>query len=255
MPPATQSPRVVLGIESSTPAGGVALADTDGRLLAHLWRESRQPVSGRLLSDIDTLLEGYDLTREAVAAVAVTLGPGAFTGLRVGLAVAKTLAHGLSAPLFAFSTLEAAAWRTGLAGEAVAVLLDARRAEVYSGVYRLPEAPSGAMEVLREARAEPLASFLEAIGRTDWPTLHLTGQGADLYREALASAAGVGERLRFVPPPLDRPGADSVARLGAHELAAGRAGRDPLTLGPVYLRVSDAEKRHRIAANLEWTAR
>ncbi|HOR27452.1 MAG TPA: hypothetical protein PLG73_05470, partial [Candidatus Sumerlaeota bacterium] len=56
MPPATQSPRVVLGIESSTPAGGVALADTDGRLLAHLWRESRQPVSGRLLSDIDTLL-------------------------------------------------------------------------------------------------------------------------------------------------------------------------------------------------------
>ncbi len=242
---------MIVGIEAATDCGGVALADAGGRLIAHTWRESRRPVSTRLLADLDDLLAGEGIPSTSLRAVAVSLGPGAFTGLRVGLALAKTLAQGWGVRLYGYSTLAAVARRWPVAGETVAVLLDARRSEVYTGIYRSTEDGAPA-EVLREDRVEAVESFLEAVEGTSPGPLHLAGSGALVYRDLIARRLGDG--VRWLPSPWDAPGADALALAGAHDWRAGSPGLDPLTAQPVYLRPSDAERRHGPVAFLTWSA-
>ena len=233
---------LIVGLDSATPAGGVALATAAGQLIASIHRESSVPASRRLMSDVDHLLNHEVNIIQRIKAVAVTHGPGMFTGLRVGLAVAKTLAHGWGVPLYGYSTLEIAARRWPVPGEVVCVLLDARRGELYSGVYRLGE--EGRPENLRPDRVEPIEAILKDLSETDWPLIRFSGNGADLHREAIEQKLGI--RARWIPAPWNGPGADALALAGAADWRAGRSGIDPLSAMPVYLRVSDAERRHPI---------
>ena len=102
---------LALGIETAQQAGGVALATLEGRLLAHFWRDRQAPLSASLLADLDALFQDGGIDRTRVRAIGVSLGPGAFTSLRVGLALAKSLAHGWGAALYGFSSLALAASR------------------------------------------------------------------------------------------------------------------------------------------------
>jgi len=231
--------RHILGIDTATPAGGVALATELGKLVAHTWRADSTPIARFLLPDIDRLLSDNRIAREAIAGIAITHGPGAFTGLRLGLALAKTLAHGWGVPVFGYSTLAIMAQRWPVEGDVVAVLLDARRGEVYSGLYRVRE--NDAPLALRTECAETIESFLDALNSLESP-VHLTGSGAAKYRDALA--ARLGARVHWIAPPWDGPAADVVALAGARDLREGRVGLDPLAVEPIYLRTSDAERRH-----------
>jgi tRNA threonylcarbamoyladenosine biosynthesis protein TsaB len=231
---------LVVGIEAATPAAGVALADIDGRLLAHIWSETALPASRRLLAGLDLIVREHAVRPGEIRAVAVGHGPGAFTGLRVALAQAKTMAHAWSARLYGFSTLEATAARWPVAGDVVCVALDARRGEVYSGLYRIRAGDRP--ECLRPDAVEKAATLATTLREGDWPIVHLSGVGALRYREVLEPV--LGARARWIPQPLAHPAADSLALAGARLLAADEPGLDPLAAGPVYLRVSDAEKRH-----------
>lgn len=239
MKPAAK-PELIAALDAATPIASVALAGTDGRLLALLRRESRLPASQRLMANLDHLMAEEDFDPAQVRAVAVTLGPGMFTGLRVALAIAKTLAHGWRVPLYGYSTLEATAARWPVAGDAVCVLLDARRGELYSGVYRT--AGGGRPERLRADRVETLEALLEGLEALALPAVHFTGGGAELHRAELAER--LGERARFIPAPWNGPGADALALAAARDYRDGVAGMDPLAIEPVYLRASDAERRH-----------
>jgi tRNA threonylcarbamoyladenosine biosynthesis protein TsaB len=239
---AAAQPELIVALDAATPIVSVALATAQGHLLALLRGESRRPASQGLLAHLDHLMtsEGYDPAR--VRAVAVTLGPGMFTGMRVGLSVAKTLAHGWGVPLYGYSTLEVTAARWPVAGDAVCVLLDARRGEIYSGIYRVRE--NGRPEVLRADRVEAFETLLEAVAGMDLPAIAFSGNGLALHQTALAER--LGSRARFVPAPWDGPGADALALAAARDLAAGVPGLDPLAAAPLYLRASDAERRHSI---------
>ena len=233
---------LVLGIEASTSATGIALGTVEGRLLAASWCEGRQPASALLLAEIDRQLQTVGATHDRVAAVTVTHGPGGFTGLRVGMAVAKTISRAWGARLYGFSTLAAAAARWPVQGDVVAALLDARRSEVYAGVYRIGDAPLP--EALRADSVEPVQSLIEAVLTSNWPVIYMTGSGARRYREEIDRA--LGDRARWIAPPLDDPSAETLVLAGAAALRAGDPGIDPLATAPVYLRPSDAEKRHGI---------
>lgn len=232
----------ILGIEAATPAGGVALATTEGRLLAHYWHDSRLPVSERLMHDLDAMLAQHKVAAAQIQAVAVTLGPGAFTGLRVALAIAKTLAEGWGVRLYGLSTLEVLAQRSGTSHPLVCALLDARRGEVYSGLFQVSdEAPQS----LREERVEPIdetLKYLETINTA--PGVAFTGDGAEVYREQILARADLNPR--WIAPPWNRPGADAVALAGVQRWRRADPGIEPLAAAPVYLRHSDAEKRHGI---------
>ena len=242
--PTPSVPRFIVGIEAATPAGGVALANEHGQLLAQFWHDSKAPVSQRILADLDTMLERHQAAPEQIAALAVSQGPGSFTGIRVGLTVAKTLAQGWGCALYTYSTLAAMASRWPVPGDVVCALLDARRGEIYSGLYQIQA--GGAPQMLRPDQVEPAQDLLADLTAGPWPRIILMGSGAQAAGAQLRE--GLGERAVFAPPALDAPGAEALALLGAADLAAGRASENPLHVGPAYLRLSDAEKRHGIVA-------
>ncbi len=221
---------LLLAVESATPATSVALLRGD-TVLAELCRAADRPTAESLLPAIDALLREADERLAAVEAFAVSIGPGSFTSLRIGLATVKGLAFGPGRPAVAVSTLAALARRAPPGPGPVVAMLDARRGEVYAASFD-EEAPEPAATRLEGVfGAEELAAQLRAPCR-------LVGEGVGICGEALQGALGPGVVL--VPPPRGEPRAAEVGALGAVLLAQG-AGVDPAELAPRYLRRAQAE--------------
>lgn len=229
---------LVLGIETATPWGGAALMNGAGRLLGHVWGHARTGYSRRLMPTIDLLLREASAEPADLAAIAVSEGPGSFTGVRIGLVTAKTLAQTLGIPLYTCSTLEAAALRWPMEGDPIAVLLDARRGEIYSGVYR--RLPGDELQTLRPARAERAEVLVESLRAMEAPTFWLAGDAVEKTRPAWEGA--LAGRARVASMPWSLPAADTVARLGLKALCTHAPSADPLRASPAYLRASDAER-------------
>ena len=115
----------------------LALADEAGALKAARVFEGRRTLSRRLLGEVDGLLAGEGMTLADVSALAVGIGPGSFTGVRVGVTTAKTLAQVTGKPLVGVPTLDAYAWAWGEDVPTLVVLLPSRRGEVYAAVYKV----------------------------------------------------------------------------------------------------------------------
>ncbi len=228
----------ILGIETSTTCGGVALATAEGELRAHRWLHCKTGYSRRLLPTIDAMLRESEVAKESLVAIAATRGPGSFTGVRVGVVTAKTLAHALEIPLYLFSTLECLARRAPLDAGWVYPMLDARRGEVYSALFRTNGTES--CETIMEPMVGSCGSALHALNDRDERRIYFTGDGADLNRPEIVARRG--ESARFVPSPWNRPGADIVALLGARAWSRGEPSCDPFLAVPDYLRASDAQR-------------
>lgn len=242
--PRQPPPRLVLGIETSTPAGGVALATTSGELLVHRWSIARTGYSRRLMQMIDSALADAEADKSALAAVAVSPGPGSFTGVRVGMMTAKTLALHLGLPLFLFDSLQSTARRFPAPGATVCVLLDARRGEIYNGVYRTAasgetETVAPSLETVRAPKVEPPDRLLDDLKESTEGPIWFSGDWTARNRDRIRAA--LGDRVRWVPAPFALPAADVLALQGAEALAAGTPPVDPLLAVPLYLRASDAE--------------
>lgn len=217
----------VLGIETSTPQAALALID-GGALVAEARLPTRTGQAERLLPAIDRLLADAGFALRDLDGLGVAIGPGSFTGLRIGLATVKGLALGGGLPVVGVPSLEALAWQVAWPVAVVVPLLDARRGELYGARFE----PDGAGGV---RRAGPdLALDAAGVDRLvgDAPAL-LVGPGAEAWREELT--ARLGPRGRFVPAGVVAPRGLAVARLAAIQLAAGEA--DPVDrLVPRYVR-------------------
>jgi tRNA threonylcarbamoyladenosine biosynthesis protein TsaB len=225
---------LVLGIETSTRQGGVAIVGEDG-VLCEAVLNVEVTHSERLLPAVDRALDEARITLENLGGIAVSIGPGSFTGLRIGLSTAKGLAYATGLPLVGVPTLEAMAWALPAARWQVCPVLDARKQEVYAALFR--HEPEGLRRVTEDA-ALPPEDLCRLIRN---PTLFL-GDGADAY------GALFRERLgdKMLLPPLASRGARPacVAELGRRRLLRGD--RDaPDALVPRYLRPSEAELRRR----------
>lgn len=187
---------------------------------------------------IDAALAEHQVGKEQLSAIAVSHGPGSFTGVRVGLVTAKTLAQSLNVPLYTISSLRALAMRWPAESALVCAVLDARRSEIYSGIYRT--APRADLATIREDKVEPCADLLDAIEAETEGEIWMSGDGAHLYHDRIQER--LGDRVRFVPVPWNDAAADAVALYGARALCDGLAGVDPFQAAPVYLRASDAER-------------
>ncbi len=219
----------VLAIDTAFAAGGAALAH-EGRLLGEVLINSGATHSRRLLQAVEFLLAQGGLTRRDLTGLAVTLGPGFFTGLRIGLASAQGLALALGLPTAGVSTLRLLA--AGLAGHEglVWAVADARRGLVYAAPF---QAAGGRLERLDEDAALAPARLSERLG----PPAMLVGGGARLHAEALLRPG-----LVLAPAWADLPRPGLLALLGEERLAQGR-GVGPEGLRPRYCRPSDAEVR------------
>jgi len=232
---------LVLALDTTTRAGSLALG-RDGGLLEVFAGDSLRPHAERLPLDIIRLLERHRLTPSDVDVFAVAIGPGSFTGLRIGIAAIQGLAFATRRPVAGVSALEALAHAVLYGAPAglmprVGVWMDAQRDEVYSAVYERAEGddPAHLRTVDEPGVGEPRATALR------WHTLAagawfpVAGDGAVRYRQILEEVAGPEVRV-IDPPPL----APSIAVLGAARARAGEAAA-PHAIRPLYIRRPDAE--------------
>jgi tRNA threonylcarbamoyladenosine biosynthesis protein TsaB len=213
----------VLAVETSSLAGGVALLDGE-RLIAEYLLDVSVTHSERLMAAIDHVIGDARWTPGALEGLAVAIGPGSFTGLRIAVSTVKGLAVALGLPIAAVSTLDAMAAALPWAALPVCPVLDARKGEVYVSRYRWD---GSAMRRDWDYLALPPAAVAE---RLTEPTI-VVGDGACAVRSAHA---------RAVPPPRRLPSPACVGALGLDRLRRGDT-VGAAELRPLYLRPSEAE--------------
>lgn len=199
----------------------------------------RKTHSERLMPLLDRMLIESGIEREAIGAVAAAAGPGSFTGLRIGVATARALAQGIKIPAVPVCTLEAIAEAVPAPGALICPLLDARRSEVYTALYRRALEPTFDLETLIEPAALPLAALIEALKGYDQPVTFL-GEGLHTYEAELTAAFPV-PRAVIAPAPFRLCRAALVALRGRRLLQANPEA-SYLELLPVYLRRPEAER-------------
>ncbi len=221
---------MILGIETSTKTGSVAVASDTG-VVAQYSLNIETTHSERLLSTVDRVLADTGRVIADLDGLAVAIGPGSFTGLRIGLATVKGLALASGKPVAAVPTLHALAANLPYARHAVCPLLDARKGEVYAALFRHED------DILVQDMPETVLSLAQLASRVRGKTI-FTGEGALLFRAELEKL--LGDAALFAPPSTTLPSAATVAQLGMHLLAGGE-GADIDSLAPRYIRRPEAE--------------
>lgn len=221
----------ILGIDTSTPIGSVALIDDDNIVAEHTLNIV-QAHSSRLMSAIDTVLKWGEITPDALDGCAVGIGPGSFTGIRIGVATVKSLCYAVDKPIVGVSTLEAIAYNLRWTDGFVCPILDARRSEVYGSVFH-----GGAKwQRLTDDLCLPIDAFLDELDShiSSDSIIIFVGDGlvpyGDAVRERLDKTACFADAIFNVPR-----GA-TIAKLGAQRLKHGDSD-SYWTLVPNYVRI------------------
>jgi tRNA threonylcarbamoyladenosine biosynthesis protein TsaB len=229
---------LILAVDSSTPVAGVALLD-ENRVIIESFINYQKTHSETLLPTVDRILRECDLGIKDIDVLAVTAGPGSFTGLRIGMAMVKGISMASGKPVVAVSTLDTLAANLTGSHAVVGALLDARKNELYCGFYRvdgcIPEALKEAAVCSPEAAAHSLLELLEMR-----PAQRIILLGDGYYRYADYFDAVLKERLLPVPAHLMLPRAAAVGALALHQARRGEFD-DIYRLRPAYIRLSEAE--------------
>jgi tRNA threonylcarbamoyladenosine biosynthesis protein TsaB len=224
---------LILAIETATGCGSVALTRgslQQGRVVVEAAVHTELSHSRQLLASLAWVMQAAGVTWQEVEAVAVSLGPGSFTGLRIGLATAKGLVFATGKPLISVPSLAAVALSCPLVDSPLWCLMDARKQEVYAACYRwtaagLPEA-CGPIQALR-----PELLVQQLVG----PAL-IAGPGLLEYYDIFSQQSA----FRCIPPALSSPSAAKIGFLAAEYLHRGEYS-DPASTVPLYVRASEAE--------------
>jgi tRNA threonylcarbamoyladenosine biosynthesis protein TsaB len=227
----------ILACDTTTTINTVAVCE-DGCVMAETAVDCGRRHAERLLDTVDWVLNEASLTLADVDALAVSVGPGSFTGVRVGVSAFKGLALGRGLPLMAVPTLDAMARLASQANGLVCVMLDGKMREVFGAVYRFD---SGERTKLTEDRVGPVEDFF---GELSGEALFM-GDGAALYRERIAEGLS---GARFASGLTNYPRGAAVAEEARYLFEAG-APADASVVSPVYLRKSQAEVNRDKAAS------
>ena len=204
----------ILGIESSSLVASAAVVENEVTL-AEYTVNYKKTHSQTLLPMIDEMMRLLDMEPSAVDAIAVSGGPGSFTGLRIGSATAKGLGLALKKPLIHVPTLDAMAYGLFGAFGLICPMMDARRQQVYTGIYRFEER----FEIVMEQSALAVADLAERLNALGERVIFL-GDGVPVYEKQLAETLTVP--YCFAPAHVNRQRAASVAALGAVYFAEGK---------------------------------
>jgi tRNA threonylcarbamoyladenosine biosynthesis protein TsaB len=223
---------VILALESATPRGSVALV-SGGAVLAELPLPPGPRASGSYISVVEALFAAAGASTGDVSAIAVSAGPGAFTGLRVGMSAAKGFCFGWGVPLVPVPTLLALAHRFPGEGRIVCPVQDARRGEVYAALFR--------WNAGKPARLSPDMAIAPALlpGRIPDGDVLFCGDGVAPFGELLREA--LGDRATLVSGDEGLPHASSVGIVGERIFRDGGS-EDPRTVVPFYLRAETASE-------------
>lgn len=228
----------ILGIESSSLVASVAIV-TDDVLTAEFTVNLKKTHSQTLLPMIDEMIRILEIGLDTVDAIAVSAGPGSFTGLRIGSATGKGLGLALKKPLIHIPTVDAMAYNLYGAKALICPIMDARRDQVYTGLYHYSED----FEVIKAQNAADIGELVEEINSMGEPVIFL-GDGVPVYHEKIKN--GISVPCSFAPSHVNRQKAASVAALGSVYYEKGIL-ETAMEHKPDYLRKSQAERERDIA--------
>ena len=228
----------ILAIDSSGLVASVAVICGD-ELIAEYTVNYKKTHSQTLLPMLEEVKKMTDLDLESIDAIAVAAGPGSFTGLRIGSATAKGLGLALGKPLLAVPTVDGLAFNLYGTEKCICTIMDARRNQVYTGVYRF-EGQEGqfVLKTVKEQCAVSIDELLDFLNTAGEEVIFL-GDGVPVFRERIA--AGCKVSYSFAPAHMNRQRAASIAALGMIYLKQGKV-QTAAEHAPEYLRMSQAER-------------
>lgn len=227
----------VLGVDTSTSVVGIAIVEDD-QLIVEYTLNLHEMHSAKLLPSINEALGRAEMKLSDIDGFAVSIGPGSFTGLRVGVATVKGLSYATQKPMLAVPTLDALAYTLRYSNKLICPLLDARKNEVYGAIY-----DNRGEDI--ERKSDYLCVKIEQIlNMLDQPTIFL-GEGAYRYKEEIVS--DLGDKAIIADPLVSLPRGANVAILGLEKLRRNEF-EDPFSLKPLYVRKPEAEVKFELGA-------
>jgi len=221
----------ILALETATIAGSVAICDDTSGLIGEVRINVKIAHAERLMPSIKWLMESSQVTIEEIDAFAISIGPGSFTGLRIGLSTVKGFAFATNKPVVSVPTLDAFARTVPFSAYQICPLFDARKDEVFAALYRWDE--NNIIKIMPERAVSP-GDFLKEI--TD-KTVFI-GDGIIRYGDMIMDICG--DKAIFPPPSIMSPSAATVGEIAFEKIKKGDLA-DPVSLTPFYIRKSEAE--------------
>ena len=225
----------ILAIETSTMLGGIAIMDDLSGLIAEVRLNVKSTHSERLMTEIAHVLKQAELKVSDIDVFAIAIGPGSFTGLRIGLSTVKGFSYATGKPIVSVPTLEALAWNFPYCRHPVCTMLDARKKEVYSALFKWED--GGFIRLIDEVSIK-VDRVLEDIKLSSDKRVVFTGEGAILYRDKIIEV--MGNKAIFASPEKIVPSPANVASIGIKKAIKGEFS-EPVSLVPFYIRRSEAE--------------
>ena len=226
----------ILGIETATSACSVCILD-DSQLVAKYTTNITKTHSQRLMPMIEHILANVELIPKHIGAIAVSIGPGSFTGVRIGISAAKGMAMALDAQIAGISTLDGIAYNLmDLYTGQICVITDARRKQVYTAIYESVKG-KGQSANMKKLTGDMVLPIEELVKKIKKKTIFI-GNATALYCNTLKKE--LGDLAVVCPSHLGIPHASSIAFLGENMLKRGK-GLSHFALKPNYVRLSDAE--------------
>ena len=223
----------ILGIDTSTRICSIGLIEDKTILIEYTINSLLKKHSAFLVPAIKNMFEQVDLELHDIDGIAISLGPGSFTGLRIGLGVAKGLAYANSLPLIGIPTLEVLAFPFKEMPYFICTILDARKSEVYSAVFQ----GGNNLEKVLDFRCENINNLLKRLYNLKGKII-FTGVGALGYREIIEKK--IDQNVLFIQSTLNLLLGSSIAFLGLERFERGE-GDNIFSISPIYLRKSEAE--------------
>ena len=224
----------ILGIDSSGLVASAAIAD-EKNIIAEFTVNNKQTHSQTLLPMIEKVVDMSGVELEQIDAIAIAAGPGSFTGLRIGSATAKGIGLALKKPIVSVPTLEGLAYRVSVFDGIICPIMDARRNQVYTGIYKME---NDNLNCLSEQKAIDIHELIEELEKYDEKVIFL-GDGVEVQRETIEKE--FKKEYCFAPIHLSKQSAAAVAVLGDIYFNQGKA-EDAAEHKPIYLRKSQAER-------------
>lgn len=224
----------ILAIESTGLVAGIAVAEDDN-LLGEYTMNHKKTHSQTLLPMLDELGKMIELDLNSLDAIAVSKGPGSFTGLRIGSATAKGLGLALNKPIVPVPTVDAMAFNLWGTDKAVCPLMDARRQQAYTGLY---EFENGKLKTIVSQCAVDISEIIEKVNENGKAVIFL-GDGVPVFKDYIGEHVSVP--YEFAPATCNRQRASSVAVLGQLLFEEGVV-ESAKEHKPDYLRLSQAER-------------
>ena len=232
----------ILALDSSGLVAGVAVLESenekkDAQTIAEYTVNYKKTHSQTLLPMLDEIVKMTELDLDTIDAIAIASGPGSFTGLRIGSATAKGLGLALKKPLVEVPTLEGLAYNLCGTEGLICPIMDARRGQVYTGIYACAD---NELKVMEEQMAVPIEELAEKLKKYNQKVTFL-GDGVPVFREHLIKELVPDMKIQFAPAHLNRQRAAAVGALGMNYYREGRT-VTAMEHRPDYLRVSQAER-------------